>query len=158
MRLLALALVSLAFVARAGSAQVSAPTRGEIDAFNDAMRDATRRMDTAAIVGQWEDDGISLLPSTRPLVGKQAIAAFIEGVTSTLAGARMERFTMECHDIDVAGSWASEWCVEHQVVALTGDKHFDGWGKMLLVLHRGADGQWRLHREMWNEALPLTGR
>jgi hypothetical protein len=25
---------------------------------------------------------------------------------------------------------------------------------MLLVLHRGTDGRWRLSREMWNQAVP----
>jgi hypothetical protein len=27
---------------------------------------------------------------------------------------------------------------------------------MLLVLHRGADGKWRMKREMWNQAAPLA--
>jgi ketosteroid isomerase-like protein len=35
-----------------------------------------------------------------------------------------------------------------------GKPAFDGWGTLLLVLHRGADGKWRLRREMWNEAQP----
>jgi len=28
---------------------------------------------------------------------------------------------------------------------------------MLLVLHRGVDGRWRLHDEMWNQALAPGG-
>lgn len=35
-----------------------------------------------------------------------------------------------------------------------GKPPFDGWGTLLLMLHRGIDGKWRLHREMWNEAQP----
>ena len=27
---------------------------------------------------------------------------------------------------------------------------------MLLVLHRGSDGKWRLKTEMWNQAVPVT--
>jgi uncharacterized protein (TIGR02246 family) len=127
--------------------------RAEIEAFNRRFEDATRRMDNAAVVALWADDGISLLPSTKPIVGKVAIAAFIDSVTSQIKGARVEKFELECFAIDVSGDTASEWCSEHQVVTMPGGKPpFDGRGKMLLVLRRGPDGKWRLQRAMWNQA------
>jgi ketosteroid isomerase-like protein len=127
--------------------------RAEVEAFNRKFEDATRRMDNAAIVALWADDGISLLPSTRPIVGKVAIAAFIDSVTAQIKGAKMEKFELECFAIDVSGDIASEWCSEHQVVLMAAGKPpFNGRGKMLLVLRRGLDGEWRLLREMWNQA------
>lgn len=130
-----------------------------VEAFNRSLDDATRRMDNAAMMALWDDDGVSLLPSTKPIVGKPAIAKFLNDVMASLASARMERFDLRCFDIEITGDWASEWCTEHQVVQLGGGKPpFDGWGKMLLVLHREADGLWRLKREMWNQALVDTAR
>ena len=129
--------------------------RAEIEAFNRAFDEATRHMDNAATLALWEEDGTSLLPSTKPIVGKKAITAFLEQVTSQLQGAHMEKFEDSCFDIQVSGNWASEWCVEHQIVQLpAGKPPFDGWGKMLLVLHKSTDGKWRLKHEMWNQALP----
>ena len=126
----------------------------EIEAFNRTLDNATRRMDNAAAVALWEDDGISLLPSIKPIVGKKEIAKFIDSVTAQFPGARMEKFESACFDIVVSGDWASEWCTEHQIVKLPdGRPKFEGWGKMLLVLHRGSDGKWRLNREMWNQAI-----
>jgi len=123
--------------------------------FNLAFDEATRHMDSAATLALWEEDGTSLLPSTKPIVGKKAIAAFLQQVMLQLEGAQMEKFEDTCFDIQVSGNWASEWCVEHQIVKLpAGKPPFDGWGKMLLVLHRGTDGKWRLKQEMWNQALP----
>src|SRR5208282_4357800 len=87
-----------------------ASPRTEIEAFNRKFEDATRRMDNAATVALWADDGISLLPSTKPIVGKVAIAAFIDSVMAQIKGARMEKFEMECFAIDVSGDTASEWC------------------------------------------------
>ena len=140
------------------SQAATAGARAEIEAFNRAFDSATRHMDNAASVALWADDGISLLPSTKPMVGKKAIAKFMDDITAPLKGAKMETFEMRCHDIVVSGDWASEWCTEHQIVRMPGDKPpFDGWGKMLLVLHKGADGKWRLEREMWNQAEPGTG-
>ncbi len=127
--------------------------RREIEAFNRKFEDATRRMDNAAMVALWADDGISLLPSTKPLMGKMAIADFIDNVTAQIRGAKMEKFELECSSIDVSGDLASEWCSEHQVVLMPGGKQpFDGRGRMLLVLKRGQDSEWRLLREMWNQA------
>jgi ketosteroid isomerase-like protein len=137
----------------AGGWETPPAARAEIEAFNRKLEGATRRMDNAATMALWADDGISLLPSTEPIVGKAAIAAFLDRVTGEIKGAQMQKFELECNAIEVSGALASEWCNEHQVVLMPGGKPpFDGCGKMLLVLRRDADGKWRLLREMWNQA------
>jgi ketosteroid isomerase-like protein len=125
-----------------------------MEEFNRALIQATTRMDNAAALALWEDDGIALLPQTKPIIGKKAIAKFLDDVSSQLTGARMEKFEMQCFDIERHGNVATEWCEEHQHVLLAdGKPPFDGRGKMLLILHRGADGKWRMRREMWNEGV-----
>jgi len=135
-------------------AQASAErSRAEIEDFNRQFEVATQRMDTAATMELWAEDGISLLPSTKPMVGKAAIRAFMESVMSQLKGARMDRFELHCSGIEIAGEMATEWCGEHQVVRMPdGKPPFDGRGRMLLVLRRDAGGKWRLLREMWCQA------
>ncbi len=138
----------------ASPALYAADPKAGVEAFNRAMDTATRHMDNAAGLALWEEDGVSLLPSTPPIAGKKAIAQFFEQVAAQTKGAHMESFDMQCHDITVSGDWASEWCTEHQVVRFADPKQpdFDGWGKLLFVLHRGTDGQWRIRTEMWNQA------
>jgi uncharacterized protein (TIGR02246 family) len=132
---------------------ISSNPKAEIEAFNRRLEDATRSMDNKATLALWAEDGISLLPSTKPLEGKTAIGALLEGVTAQIHGAKMQEFKLECFAIEVAGDFASEWCNEHQVVVMPdGKPPFDGRGKMLLVLRRGTEGQWRIEREMWNQA------
>jgi uncharacterized protein (TIGR02246 family) len=124
-----------------------------IATFNRAFAQATRTMDNTAALALWEDDGTSLLPSTPPIIGKRAIAQFLDVIQKQYPGAHMQRFDSECFDIQVSGDLASEWCTEHQIVKLAdGKPPFDGRGNMLLVLHRGTDGKWRLRMEMWNQA------
>lgn len=124
-----------------------------IDRFNHALESATRNMDNAATLALWDDDGVSLLPSTPPIAGKPALGKFLDEVTAKFPGAHMESFEMECHTIDASGDSASEWCSEHQVVRFAdGKPTFDGRGTMLLVLHRNRGGEWRIKAEMWNPA------
>jgi ketosteroid isomerase-like protein len=126
----------------------------ELEAFNQALRTATLRMDTPALLALWEDDGVSLLPGEAPIVGKKALAGFIEAAVSSMPGATMTSFELRCAHLEVssAGDWASQTCEEHQVVDLGGGKPpFDGRGRLLFVLHRGPDARWRIRREMWNQ-------
>ena len=148
-----LLLVPVLVTAMSSIAAQTAPGAGraEIEAFNRTFADATRRMDNSALVALWSEDGVSLLPSMKPIVGRAAIASFIDGITSQMPGAKMEKFEMQCFAIEVSGDMGSEWCSEHQVVLLPGGKPpFDGHGRLLLVLHKGTDGKWRILREMWN--------
>jgi uncharacterized protein (TIGR02246 family) len=131
----------------------TAGSQAEIQAFNQKLEDATRHMDNAATLALWADDGISLLPSTKPMEGKAAIASFLDKAMASIPGAKMEKFEMQCFAIVTSGDLASEWCTEHQVVTMPGDKPpFDGRGKMLLVLRKAKAGNWLLEREMWNQA------
>jgi ketosteroid isomerase-like protein len=71
-----------------------------------------------------------------------------------LKGWRMEKMELDFQGIEVSEDWASEWALEHQVVRPLDDRPvFDGRGKMLLVLHREADGNWKVKREMWNQGM-----
>ena len=58
----------------------SAGPRAEIEAFNRSFDEATRQMDNGATVARWDEGGVSLLPSTKPVVGRKAIAEFIQQV------------------------------------------------------------------------------
>ena len=142
-------LAGMLWVAGAFTGAAQTPASG-VEAFNQKLEAATRSMDNAATLALWAEDGVSLLPGAEPLVGKAAIAAFLERVTAPLKGARMTTFEMQCAGVQVVGDVATEWCTEHQVVQLPGaEKPFDGRGRMLLVLRRGGDGMWMLEREMW---------
>ena len=134
------------------SAPAADTGRQEIEAFNQRFIAAHLKMDNAAVMSLWADDGVSLLPQTAPLMGKAAIGKFLDEVTGKMPGYRMEKMDVDFQGIEVSGDWASEWAFEHQIVRPPDERPlFDGHGKMLLVLHRGADGNWRIEREMWNQ-------
>jgi ketosteroid isomerase-like protein len=102
----------------------------------------------------WAEDGVSLLPETAPMVGKPAIAKFMDDVAARMPGYHMRKIEIDFQGIETSGDWASEWAYEHQMVdAPEGKPPFEGYGKMLLVLHREADGNWKVKREMWNQGL-----
>ena len=140
--------VKMTHVQQAGS------SRAELDAFNKRFIAAHLRMDNAAVMSMWAEDGVSLLPTTEPMIGKETIGKFMDDVVKRMPGYHMQKIDIDFQGIEVSGDWASEWALEHQVVQPPpGKPVFDSYGKLLLVLHREADGNWRIAREMWNQGL-----
>ena len=137
------------------SAAAGAETsRKEIEEFNQKFIAAHLRMDNAAIVSMWAEDGVSLLPETEPIVGKTMIAKFMDDVVARMPGYHMRKIEIDFQGLETNGNWASEWAYEHQIVdGPEGKPPFEGYGKMLLVLRREGDGKWRIEREMWNQGL-----
>ena len=128
--------------------------RREIEAFNKKYIAAHLRMDNTAVLSMWADDGISLLPATDPMIGKEAIGKFMDEVVGRMPGYHMQKMDVDFQGIEVSGDWASEWAEEHQMVQPPpGRRMIDSYGKLLLVLRREADGNWRITREMWNQGM-----
>jgi uncharacterized protein (TIGR02246 family) len=140
----------------AGVIQTTAAAPGardvkEIEAFNESFQEATLRMDNARAMALWADDGVTLLPGMAPIAGKKTIAKWLDDVVRNMPGYKVTQQENEFRDIQVSGDWASEWGTTHQVVQPpNGKAPIEGYGKILLVLHRDESGEWKIKEEMWN--------
>jgi uncharacterized protein (TIGR02246 family) len=129
------------------------PGRKQIEAFNKRYVELHLKMDTAGILALWAEDGVDLMPGDAAMIGKKKIVAWVEDIVAKMPGYKETKQEMEFHDIHVCGEWASEWATEHQVVEPPdGKPAIDSYGKMALVLHREANGEWKVQQEMWNAA------
>ncbi len=145
--LLALALLTL-ILPRALASQDAV---AEIRAFNAAYDEAIKSRDNARVLSLWAADGVSLLPGQPAMRGVEAIGQFLRNVQAQTVGWKVVAQTSACHDIEVHGTWATEWCETHQVTSRpNGEPNVESWGKMALVL-RKVDGRWRIALEMWNQ-------
>jgi ketosteroid isomerase-like protein len=151
-RLTFLVLVSL-FLFVHSSAQTPAPPadpKAEILVFNEKFINAHLRMDNPAIIAMWAEDGVSLLPSMAPMVGRSTIGKFINDISAQMPGYKIVREKIDFRDIQVSGDWASEWGLETQGLQPPNQPTMEGYGKILFVLHKDATGQWKIQQEMWN--------
>lgn len=127
--------------------------RREIEAFNRRYVELHLKMDTAGILAFWAEDGVDLMPGDAAMIGRKKISAWVEDIVAKMPGYQVTKQEMEFHDIHVCGEWASEWATEHQVVQPPDGKPvIESFGKMALVLRRGANGEWKVQQEMWNGA------
>jgi uncharacterized protein (TIGR02246 family) len=121
--------------------------------FNKKFIDAHRKMDNAAVLSRWSDDGVSLLPGMAPLRGKQAIGKFFDDAVAQLGGYPMATMELDFRQIQTMHDWAYEWGIEHQVLQSSeGKPTIEGRGNIPLMLHRNEGGAWKIQQEMWNAA------
>lgn len=140
-----------AFAFVAGAQSDGAPK--EIAAWNQKYIAAHLKMDNAAILGMWQEDGVSLLEGMDPIKGKEAIGKFLDEAVAQIPGYHMKTMEIDFREIQVMGDWAYEWGIEHQVLeAPPGKEPFDGRGNILLILHKNPNGEWKIKQEMWSAA------
>ena len=131
----------------AGSAQ--ATPAEQISVLNRKFTEAIRRMDNAAVLDLWGDDGVTLLPGMAPVRGKAAIKSFMDEGAAKNAGYKVVSHESEFHDLQISGDLASEWAITTQVVQPPDKPQFTIHGKMLLVLQRNPNGEWKIKSEAW---------
>jgi uncharacterized protein (TIGR02246 family) len=140
-------------VAAVGARAQQETARQQIEAWNQKYIAAHLRMDNAAILSMWQEDGVSLLQGMPPIVGKQAIGKFFDDAVAQIAGYHMKTMEVDFREIQLMGDWAYEWGIEHQVLEPPpGKEAFDGRGNILLILHKNAGGEWKIKQEMWSAA------
>jgi uncharacterized protein (TIGR02246 family) len=138
---------------RAKIAEGQTTQQKEIEAFNAKFLEVTLKMDNAGVMALWAEDGVTLLPGMAPISGKQTISKWLDDVVAKLPGYKVTKQENDFHGIQVSGDWASEWGTTYQVIQPPDGKPvIEIHGKILLVLHKGKDGAWRIKEEMWNTA------
>ena len=146
--------VTLAVSAGASAQSPEQEARAALDAFNQRFIAACQSMDNPAAAELWADDGADLLPGMAPMVGKAKISAWLNSLAPQ-AGTRMVYCTVDWQDIQIHGDLAYEWGINRQKVEFPAPKPpFVGEGKIVLVLKRQKDGQWKIALESWNNSPP----
>jgi len=131
---------------------------GEVEAFTKKFDEAILKMDNAAVMALWAQDGVTLLPGMAPIEGRKTIAKWMDDLVAQMPGVHVIAQHTEYHDIQVSGDWASEWGLTHQTVQPPDGKPvIVAEGKILLVLHKERNGEWRIKQEMWNSGPKLRG-
>ncbi|WJR79274.1 SgcJ/EcaC family oxidoreductase [Bradyrhizobium sp. NP1] len=125
----------------------SGEVRQIIDEANRSFGAAVARKDYAALAALYTEDA-RLLPPDAPIVsGRKAIEGFWRSAADALG---LTNVTLKTVDLEVNGDTANE--IGEADLKLTSGQ---AKAKYLVVWRRERDGQWRLHRDIWNN-MPST--
>ena len=120
--------------------------REAILAANEKFMDAFGRGDAAGLAALYTEDGEVMPPNSDFVRGKQAVQGFWQAVMDMgIKGARIE--TTEVEDYGDA-------IVEVSTYELLGGEGQALDAGKFIVVWKQEDGQWKLHRDIFNSSLP----
>ena len=132
---------------------VAQDARKAVDAVNQEIVRACQQRDFDATAVLWADDGVDLLPGLPPMVGKARISAWLDSLRPQVEGTKMRYCTIEWQDIQIHGDVAYEWGINRQLIEYPPPrKSAPNEGKILYILRRQPDGQWKVALESWNSS------
>jgi ketosteroid isomerase-like protein len=116
--------------------------RHAVDKGNRQLATAAISKDYAGMAALYTDNAKRLPPDARIVTGKKGIEEFWRAAATALG---FTDIMLKTVDLEVAGNTAYE-------VGEADLKLGSGQAKVkyLVVWFRGDDGQWRLHRDIWN--------
>ena len=126
--------------------------REGIAAMQKGIIAATVAFDVNAMLDQWADDGVLLVPRHEPIVGKTALRRFFQEKKDKYANYDMLAYEEQWNEVMVVGEYAYQWgTISYRMKPPTGNE-FGGTVHAMRILKREEDGYWRVARAIWNEA------
>lgn len=118
-----------------------------IAAANQQFVAAFNQGDAAAVAARYTEDAALLPPGEARVDGNAAIAAYWKGAIE----AGFKDLTLNAVEVTDGGGTAAEVGIFTMGVPTADQGPQQATGKYIVLWQRGADGQWRIHRDMWND-------
>lgn len=143
----AIQISAVAFVlALTATTAASAGAREDIEAALKTFAAAYNAGDGATVAQLYAEDAALLPPGEARVDGRAAIQAYWQGAID----GGISDLTLEAVEVEESGDLAMEVGAFSLAVPGENDAKVTVAGKYIVVWKKGADGAWRLYRDIWN--------
>jgi ketosteroid isomerase-like protein len=129
----------------------AASSNADVTAINKLQKqvdDAIVAGDTERYVALLVDDAVLMPPNALPVVGREAIRSWNEGMARRF---RIQRYVPLDDELVVAGDWAFRRATfTWSVMSTTDGNSLNDSGKFIIIYQRVPDGSWKVARDIWN--------
>jgi uncharacterized protein (TIGR02246 family) len=116
-------------------------SQSEIGAVNRQFEEAARKGDLDRLASLYTPDAMAVPPDSRVVKGRENIKQMWAGIAQQIG---LKDVRLNTLDLQVAGDMAYE-VGEADLTIATGKAALN-----FVVVWKKTDGQWRLHRDIWN--------
>lgn len=124
--------------------------KAEIEAVNAKIAEAIANQDVEAVAALYTEDAW-LMPAHHAMVtGREGVRSHMEEAFSM----GMQDLSLTTEEIRGHGNLAYEVGTFAATITM-GEATMEEEGKYIVIWQKGQDGQWRIHRDIWNSNEPL---
>jgi uncharacterized protein (TIGR02246 family) len=133
-----------------GSARGAEADLEAIRRLHEADRRAAKAGDYAALRSLFTDDAVVLPPGAVALRGRDAIRESFIRMSERPRTELVLEYEYVPDEVKIEGDVAYEWGVFRGVVRREDGSEVEERCKAMRILKRQANGEWKIHRTMWN--------
>ena len=119
----------------------------EISAARAVFWKAHEQGDAQALAAIVTEDAVLWAPGMEEVRGRPAILSAAEGM---FAAMDISNFEIESREVDIHGNLAYELATYSETLTYKGAEPASAQGRYLIVWRKDADGNWRVHRNMFH--------
>ena len=112
-----------------------------------------RAENAEGVASIYAEDAMLIPPKAPPISGRERILALFK---KQYANSETS-FRFQTHELKTAGNWAYRRGSYEVTYIPTNGKKMKRKAKFIDIWHKGADGEWRIARDIWNHT-PLTDK
>ena len=131
-----------------------AQVRKSIEEAGVRFAQAFNRGDATSVAAMYTDDATILPPNGEMIQGREGFQGFFTGAIE----GGMKDFTLTTVDVGWSGDTAYEIGKYTLKIQPEGQEGTTDAGKYVLVWKRQPDGAWKIHADIWNSSMPLSGQ
>jgi metallo-beta-lactamase class B len=125
--------------------------RSRIEELHRIDRIATMGPDVDVLLGLLDEEVVSLMPGSAPVVGKDAVRQYMTQLSGSAREFETVEYRQEWKDLRIEGDYAFEWGVFHSKLRRRKDgKLSEQSNQVMRVLKRQPDGFWKVFRTIMN--------
>jgi uncharacterized protein (TIGR02246 family) len=118
-----------------------------IQALHTKDIEAAKARDFDTLLSLWTEDGVLLEPDKKPLIGIQAIKAYMERQKEASQAYVIKKYEHHWKEIRIIGDWAFEWgYFDAEAEIIASGEAIEQKGKLLRLLEKQIDGTWKVAR------------
>lgn len=108
---------------------------------------ASKARDFKTLLSLWTEDGVLLLPGTKPIIGLDALKVYMDEQAKISQTYKIKKYEHKWEEIKVIGDWAFEWgFFKAEAEMMKDGEIIKEQGKLLRILRKQKDGIWKVAR------------
>lgn len=113
---------------------------------------ASKAGDFETLLSLMSDDAVTMPPGGKMTRGKEALTASFSKMKNVYASIEVLEYILDFQEVQVLGEYAFEWGeIRGSMRARGSDEIEHSTYKVMRILQRQPDGEWKVHRTIWND-------